>query len=78
MTEVTMLEMRKSARQILNKVGKGETLLLTYRGKPIAEIHPVVKDDAISRDDPFYKITELTTGDIKPLSNEEIDKVLYE
>ena len=78
MTEVTMLEMRKSARHILNKVGKGETLLLTYRGKPIAEIHPVAKDDAISRDDPFYNITELATGDSKPLTNEDIDKILYE
>ena len=78
MTEVTMLEIRKNARQILNKVGKGETLLLTYRGKPIAEIHPVVKDNAISLDDPFYKITELTTADSKPLTNEEIDRILYE
>jgi prevent-host-death family protein len=32
---------RANLRPLLARVARGEVLVITYRGKPIAEVHPV-------------------------------------
>ena len=52
-------------------------MIMTYRGKPIFRLEPIL-DDTIDENDPFYRLNLLAeeTGD--NLSNQEMDKILYE
>lgn len=76
METVTILEFRRNAEAIINKVSKGKRMLLTYRGKPVIRLEPVI-DVPISSDDPFYTICDLAASKGGSLANEEIDKILY-
>jgi prevent-host-death family protein len=75
MGRVSILEFRKDAERILRRVQLGQRLILTYRGKPVARLEPIMGKEP-SDDDPFYRIDQLAvTG--QPLTNEEIDKIVY-
>ena len=79
MKSISMLEFRKNAAKILDCVRKGkETVRLTYRGKPVADLAPVKTE--ISRrppvDDPFYAIHKIAEPAGKNLTNGEIDRIL--
>lgn len=39
--QVTMLEMRRHPKKILDAMARHETVMLTYRGKPVARIEPI-------------------------------------
>ena len=45
MTTVTLTEFRSHASGMLNRVEKGETLLVLRHGRPIAEVTPVVNQN---------------------------------
>lgn len=74
MKEITMLELRLSAEKIIAQVQKGQRMLLTRRGKPVARLEPIEQGPAA--DDPFYSIAEDAVPG-ESLSNEEIDRILY-
>jgi len=46
MTVVTWNEMKHSFKQYLQRVKQGQTLLVLEDGLPVAEVRPVVADDA--------------------------------
>ncbi len=77
MESVSVLEFRRDAEKIIRQVQKGKRLILTYRGKPVLRLEPIL-DQAIGRDDPFYSLTKLAVPDGQPLTNEEIDQIVYE
>ena len=79
MKEITMVEFRQNARRALDRLRKGERLVLTYRGKPVARLEPVKSDtDAVPDDDPLLRVEEFAVdGPGGPLSNEEIDQIIY-
>lgn len=70
-----MLEFRNNAERILGKVQKGERLILTHRGKPVARLEPIV-DIGPKADDPIYSLTDLAV-DSKSLTNAEMDSIVY-
>jgi len=79
MKTVTMLEFRRDARKALAAVRRGERLLLTYRGRAVAQLSPVTDaaealpvDDALRRLDAFA-----IDGPGGELKNENIDSILY-
>ena len=76
MTIVTMLDFRKQADRVLARVAKGESIVLTYRGKPVARLEPVGAE-AIAADDPVYGLAELASQSAKPLTNAAIDRIVY-
>lgn len=41
--------LRDTLKAVLAKVARGERFLVTRRGKPLAEIHPVGTNDALAR-----------------------------
>jgi prevent-host-death family protein len=70
-----MLDFRRDAERILDQIQKGERLILTRRGKPVARLEPIMaqRPDA---DDPFYALTDLAeSGD--SLTNPQIDEAVY-
>jgi prevent-host-death family protein len=41
MDTVTVRELRNHGGEVLDRVARGETLIVTRSGKPVAELHPV-------------------------------------
>ena len=73
-----MLEFRKNAEGVLQRIARGERLLLSHRGKPAARLEPVRPTNRPTHDDPFLTITQRATPSPKgPLRHEDIDCVLY-
>lgn len=79
MKEVTMLDFRRNAQRYLAALRRGERLLLTYRGRPIARLEPVTggavaegEEDALMRLDEYA-----VDGPGGRLDSGAIDRVLY-
>ena len=79
MKTITMLDLRRDARRWIEAVQRGERLLLTYRGEPVARLEPVRPEGAeVPEDDPLLRIEDFAVdGPGHPLTNEEIDRVVY-
>lgn len=76
---VTMLEFRKDAAQVLNWLQQGkETVRLTYRGKPVADLLPITEQD-VDRppgNDPFYRLPQRAVDGVG-LTNQQMDALIY-
>lgn len=76
MKTISMLDFRHHAQKVLAQVQKGERIILTHRGKPVARLEPITSK-AVNADDPFYSLAELAEAGDGPLSNAQIDDILY-
>lgn len=76
MKTISMLEFRKKAEAVLNRVRAGQPYILTYRGKPVARLEPIA-DGEIPDDDPFYMLPQHAVEGTESLSNDEIDRIVY-
>lgn len=80
MKTISMLDFRQNADKIIAQVQKGQRMILTCRGKPVARLEPIIKE-AANGDDPFYSLSELsgaTDGGVgESLTNAQIDGILY-
>lgn len=64
-----MLEFRRDARRWLEAVRKGERLLLTYRGEPVARLEPVRSGaSAVPEDDPLLRIEDFAVDGARTAS----------
>ena len=79
MKTISMLEFRRNARRALDAVRRGERLVLTYRGKPIARIEPVLPEGSdVPDDDPLLRVDDFAVEGVGgALANEEIDRLIY-
>jgi prevent-host-death family protein len=73
---VSLLEFRKKAQTVLAYVQKGQGVLLTYRGKPVARLEPLA-NRSVGQEDPFYSLDRLADPRGVSLTNDEIDRVIY-
>jgi prevent-host-death family protein len=46
MREITVRELRNKGRDVLDRVGRGETLTVTRDGRPVAELRPLPRQPA--------------------------------
>ncbi len=76
MATVSMVELRRDAEGILQRVGRGERLVLTYRGQPAARLEPFTESDTAA-DDPIYRLADLSVDQGGSLTNEEMDAIVY-
>jgi antitoxin (DNA-binding transcriptional repressor) of toxin-antitoxin stability system len=76
MKSISMLEFRTQAEEILRQVQQGAGFVLTYRGKPVARLEPVTPE-GVPQDDPIFDLPNLATSTVAPLTNREIDQVVY-
>ena len=76
MRAVSLVEFRRNAEAVLRRVGQGERVVLTRRGRPAARLEPVTARD-VGPEDPIYRLHELARGGGKALSNREMDRVIY-
>ncbi|MGB7567354.1 MAG: type II toxin-antitoxin system Phd/YefM family antitoxin [Chitinivibrionales bacterium] len=77
MKTITMLEFRKNAGKIIRWSQKGQRMTITYRGKPVMKIEPILPKKT-SIDDPFYSLGLVADNSAGSLSNEDMDKLIYE
>lgn len=75
MKHVTMLDFRRDAERVLAQVQRGERLILTHRGKPVARLEPII-DEHPDPNDPIYSLADLAQSG-ESLTNAEIDRILY-
>lgn len=71
-----MLDLRQQAEKIVGDVTRGETLVLTYRGRPVVRLEPI-RAEGVDADDAFYKLAELADRKGKSITNREIDAIVY-
>jgi prevent-host-death family protein len=79
MRTISVSQFRRDAKRVLGSIKRGQSIVLTYRGRPIARLEPV-EPDRIALDDPFYRIAEsaIDGGNSKrPVSNAEMDRQVY-
>lgn len=76
MKTISMLDFRLHAEQIIAQVQKGQRMILTRRGKPVARLEPI-NHETVDTDDPFYTLCELSAVSGESLSNSQIDDILY-
>ena len=73
---ISLLEFRRKAQAVLTYVQKGQGVLLTCRGKPVARLEPVTSR-APGQDDPFYSLNRLADARGESMTNDEIDRAIY-
>ena len=75
MKTVTMLDLRRHAKQIIDRAQHGERMLLLYRGHPAMVLEPY-REETLIKDDPLFLLAE-KAEDGESLSNSEMDELLY-
>lgn len=77
MYTVTMLDLRKHAKEIIDRFKRGQQVLLTYRGEQVCTMVPCqdIKSENIETDPLFDMVGSIDQAE--PMTNEEIDEVLY-
>jgi antitoxin (DNA-binding transcriptional repressor) of toxin-antitoxin stability system len=77
MKTVSVLEFRKQASKIIQSAINGRRMVMTYRGKPVFRIEPI-EAKPMSDDEPFYRLAELANKKASSLTNDQIDKIIYD
>jgi antitoxin (DNA-binding transcriptional repressor) of toxin-antitoxin stability system len=72
-----MLEFRKNTGKIIRLSQKGQRMTVTYRGKPVMKIEPILQERPLI-DDPFYRLGHVAENSAGSLSNEDMDTIIYE
>ena len=72
---ITMVHFRTNAKQIIESVRKGDSFILTHRGKPAMRLEPVLHS-VISTDDPFYRLAS-NAGEVTAKLFDRIDQTVY-
>lgn len=76
MKTVSMLELRSRGKDIVQRLKRGESLKLTYRGKKVATLLPEMQKKIIPENDPvrtFHQFAE----PMGSMTSEDIDQLLY-
>ena len=68
---ITMLDLRRRAEAIIDEVRQGQTMVLTYRGRPAVRLEPI-RPSRVAEDDPFYRLSDLADAGGASLSNDQI------
>ena len=78
MAQVTLLEFRRHANDILNRVENGEEIMVTRRGKPAAKLVPPDGGAGLEvrENDPIYHLAKHAEK-LGRLSNAEMDEAVY-
>jgi antitoxin (DNA-binding transcriptional repressor) of toxin-antitoxin stability system len=76
MKRISMVELRQRADAVLKSVAQGQSFELTYRGKLVARLEPVVAPE-LTADDKFYKLADYASDTGESLTNQQIDEILY-
>ena len=77
MLQVTMVDFRRRANEILKRAMRGQRVVLTYRGRPVVRLEPVEPAGMIREDDPIYGLAAHAEAGGGSLTNDQIDEIVY-
>lgn len=78
---ITMLDLRHNAETIVKKVENGQSMILTYRGRPAVRLEPAAPPVNQSPENSLDFINSLFAMSVDmggPMTNEEMDRLIYE
>ena len=71
-----IVSFRRDARKVIRQIQAGQRLILTYKGKPVAHLEPLL-ETVMSTEDPFYTLYRLADAEGESLTDREIDEIVY-
>ncbi len=77
MQNISMLEIRRNARGLVERLRRGESFTVTYRSQPVGELRPVSDDSAVREDDPVYRLADRAEDLGESLDALQADTLLY-
>ena len=77
MKTISTTELRSKTRLLVRSLENGMAVGLTPRGHKSAQIFPVRHTNGISCNDPLYQFHRPASVKAKPLSDREMDRVIY-
>ena len=77
MKTISTSELRSQTRSLVRTLAGGKAVSLTYRGKKLARIWPLKLKNGVAADDPFYSFPRVADKFAKPLTDREIDRIVY-
>ena len=77
MNTISTTELRSKARSLVRSLENGKAVGLTHRGHKLAQIVPVRHPNGIRSDDPLYQFHHHANLKAKPLSDREMDRMIY-
>jgi antitoxin (DNA-binding transcriptional repressor) of toxin-antitoxin stability system len=77
MKTITMLDLRLHSREMIRRLERGEPLMLTYRRRRVATLVPEVAPAKSDKDDSIRNLSKLADPTLTPMTNEQIDQLLY-
>ena len=77
MKTISTTELRSNTRSLVRSLENGKAVGLTHRGHKLAQIFPVRPTNGISASDPLYRFHRHANRKAKPLSDREMDRMIY-
>ncbi len=77
MKTISTSQLRSQTRSLVRTLAGGKSVSLTYRGHKLANIWPLKSKNGIPADDPFYRFPRVAAKSVKPLTDREIDRIVY-
>jgi antitoxin (DNA-binding transcriptional repressor) of toxin-antitoxin stability system len=74
---ISTTELRSKTRSLVRSLENGKAVGLTHRGQKLAQIFPVRHTNGISANDPLYRFHRRASRKAKPLSDREMDRMIY-
>lgn len=77
MKTISTSELRSRTRPLVRTLERGQSVSLTHRGQKLARILPLKLSDGVTVNDPLYRFHRLSTKRARPLTDQEIDRLVY-
>ena len=77
MKTISTTELRSHTRSLVLVLKRGRSVSLTYRGRMLARILPLKPSNGIAAGDPLYKFHTLADRRAKPMTDREMDRLVY-
>jgi antitoxin (DNA-binding transcriptional repressor) of toxin-antitoxin stability system len=77
MKTISTSQLRSRTRALVRTLEKGAAVSLTYRGYKLANIWPLKSKSGVGADDPLYRFHRLADKAAEPLTDRQIDRLVY-
>ncbi len=77
MEKISMLEIRRNARSVIERLHRGESFTITYRNRAVGELRPIEGDAADVAEDAVYDVAELAEDLGGGLDARKADELIY-
>ena len=77
MKTISTSQLRSQTRTLVRTLADGKSVALTYRGHKLANIWPLKSKNGVGADDPLYRFHRVADKLALPLTDREIDRIVY-